>query len=225
MPLSTNAPFNEFGQSMVLRDIEQLYLLLNGAGTGSAGDGQTQDQAGAVNQEQDLSGLATTDYVDAAIAAISSPQSIGTYEVHAFGSITPSIGTFNASYSSSDGNAASSLSGNVFTAPQSGVYTIISRVSGYWGGAPNVNIMTTITRDSKSVPLKSTSATGNLGLPIFTVSGVAPVWTSFSENLDATASWTGLLVSGETITITHYFSATSDFSGSSNRLLISGICP
>lgn len=26
-PISTNAPFNEFGQSMILRDVEQLYLL------------------------------------------------------------------------------------------------------------------------------------------------------------------------------------------------------
>jgi hypothetical protein len=47
MPISTNAPFNEFGQSQILRDIEQLYLALNAAGTGSAGDGQTQDQSAA----------------------------------------------------------------------------------------------------------------------------------------------------------------------------------
>lgn len=45
MPISTNAPFNEFGQSQILRDIEQLYLALNAVGTGSAGDGQTQDQS------------------------------------------------------------------------------------------------------------------------------------------------------------------------------------
>jgi hypothetical protein len=74
MPISTNAPFNEFGNSMILRDIEQLYLALNGAGTGSSGDGQTQDQSEATSQDSgglpDLSGLATTDYVDAAIAGI-----------------------------------------------------------------------------------------------------------------------------------------------------------
>lgn len=71
MPLSTNAPFNEFGQSMILRDIEQLYLSMNGAGSGSAGEGQTQDQTVGVSQETgdsgglpDLSGLATIDYVD-----------------------------------------------------------------------------------------------------------------------------------------------------------------
>jgi hypothetical protein len=62
MPISTNAPFNEFGQSQILRDIEQLYLALNGAGAGAPGDGQTQDQSGAV--EQDLSGLALKTYVD-----------------------------------------------------------------------------------------------------------------------------------------------------------------
>lgn len=76
MPISTNAPFNEFGQSMILRDIEQLYLALNGAGTGSPGDGQTQDQSAATSQDSggvpDLSGLATTTYVDNAIAAIPS---------------------------------------------------------------------------------------------------------------------------------------------------------
>jgi hypothetical protein len=50
MPISTNAPFNEFGQSQILRDIEQLYLALNAAGTGSSGDGQTQDQSDPVSQ-------------------------------------------------------------------------------------------------------------------------------------------------------------------------------
>lgn len=70
MPLSTNAPFDEFGMSMVLRDIEQLYLKFNGAGTGSAGDGGTQDQTVGVTQDVDLSGYATTDYVDAAAQAI-----------------------------------------------------------------------------------------------------------------------------------------------------------
>jgi len=77
MPISTNAPFNEFGQSMILRDIEQLWLALNGAGTGGPGEGQTQDQSVGVSQETgdsagltDLSGLATTDYVDAALASI-----------------------------------------------------------------------------------------------------------------------------------------------------------
>jgi hypothetical protein len=47
MPISTNAPFNEFGQSQILRDIEQLYLALNARGTGSPGDAQTQDQSSA----------------------------------------------------------------------------------------------------------------------------------------------------------------------------------
>jgi hypothetical protein len=51
MPISTNAPFNEFGMSQVLRDIEQLYLALNGAGSGSSGDGQTQDQTAVTSQE------------------------------------------------------------------------------------------------------------------------------------------------------------------------------
>ena len=71
MPLSTNAPFSEFGQSMILRDIEQLYLSLNAAGSGSSGDGATQDQAQDVSQDSgegglsvDLSGLATTEYVN-----------------------------------------------------------------------------------------------------------------------------------------------------------------
>ena len=68
MPISTNAPFNEFGNSMILRDIEQLYLAMNDAGSGSPGDGQTQDQSEATSQYTgglpDLSGLATTSYVD-----------------------------------------------------------------------------------------------------------------------------------------------------------------
>ena len=61
MPISTNAPFNEFGQSMILRDIEQLYLALNGAGAGSPGDGQTQDQTAANSGETSpISGGGTT---------------------------------------------------------------------------------------------------------------------------------------------------------------------
>lgn len=35
-PISTNAPFTEFGNSMILRDIEQLYLLI-GQSTGDLG--------------------------------------------------------------------------------------------------------------------------------------------------------------------------------------------
>ena len=69
MPISTNAPFNEFGQSQILRDIEQLYLALNGAGDGAPGDGQTQDQSEDTSSDSgigiDLSGLALKTYVDA----------------------------------------------------------------------------------------------------------------------------------------------------------------
>jgi hypothetical protein len=71
MGLSTNAPYNEFGHSMVLRHLEQLDMALSGAGTGSSGDGATQDQQVGVSQNTgdsggvpDLSGLATIDYVD-----------------------------------------------------------------------------------------------------------------------------------------------------------------
>lgn len=79
MPLSSNAPFNEFGQSMILRDIEQLYLALGGVGSGSPGDGATQDQQEGVTQETgdggglpDLSQLAGLDYVNDAIATLNS---------------------------------------------------------------------------------------------------------------------------------------------------------
>jgi hypothetical protein len=51
MPLSSNAPFNEFGNSMILRDIELIWLTINGSGSGSSGDGQTQDQTEGVTQE------------------------------------------------------------------------------------------------------------------------------------------------------------------------------
>jgi hypothetical protein len=88
MPISTNAPFNEFGQSQILRDIEQLYLALNGAGSGGPGDGQTQDQTAVTSQESggvpDLSGLATVGYVDQSIAAIPTPSlySVGGLFLH-----------------------------------------------------------------------------------------------------------------------------------------------
>lgn len=226
MPISTNAPFNEFGQSMILRDIEQLYLALNGAGTGSPGDGQTQDQSAATSQDSggvpDLSGLATATYVDNAIAAI---PATATYDLHAFGNLTPSSGTNVASYTDTTGNAVASLSGNTFTVPASGVYTIVSRLFGNWGGAPPANLLTTITRDGASVPLKSTAASSAIGSPVFTVSGVAPVWTSYSQNLDATAVWTSRFTAGETISITHFFSAVASLSNVSNRLLVSGISP
>jgi hypothetical protein len=108
MPISTNAPFNEFGQSQILRDIEQLYLALNGAGNGAPGDGQTQDQTAATSQDSgglpDLSGLATISYVDESIAAIPGityPISIANGGTGATTSITAlrSLGSF--AYSSS----------------------------------------------------------------------------------------------------------------------------
>lgn len=101
--LSSNAPFNEFGQSMILRDIEQLYLSLNNAGRGSAGDGGTQDQATVADQNTgdsgglpDLSGLATTDYVDAVaqdiISQIPDSVSLGYYNSTVYS--TAGSGTF-----------------------------------------------------------------------------------------------------------------------------------
>lgn len=64
MPISTNAPFNEFGQSMILRDIENLYLIV-GAGqnpsagasdsvqpstVGSVGEGASQESQVPIDQ-------------------------------------------------------------------------------------------------------------------------------------------------------------------------------
>jgi hypothetical protein len=60
MPISSNAPFNEFGMSMVLRDIEQLWLSLNAPDTDAnsttgnissgPGEGQTQNDNNGVSQ-------------------------------------------------------------------------------------------------------------------------------------------------------------------------------
>jgi len=47
-PVSTNAPFTEFGQSMILRDIEMLYLLVNQS-TGDLGKQQIQSSDVAAN--------------------------------------------------------------------------------------------------------------------------------------------------------------------------------
>lgn len=54
MPISTNAPFNEFGNSMMQRDIEQLYLLIQPTGDGAAGEAQTQDVSQSETQNPDV---------------------------------------------------------------------------------------------------------------------------------------------------------------------------
>lgn len=230
MPISTNAPFNEFGQSMILRDIEQLYLALNGAGTGSPGDGQTQDQSAATSQDSggvpDLSGLATTTYVDNAIAAIpSSAPTLG----YLYGNGTVSLGgspfnTIDAAYSTISGSMSASLSGKTFTAPFTGIFTICSRLYVYFdrAGSPNANFqfLTSITppygtiSDVRAFPLLSFSATGL-------------VWTSVSSPIVPLATWTGYLTQGQTVTFTHNGNGTAaaDISGGSvtNTLLISGV--
>jgi hypothetical protein len=136
MPLSSNAPFNEFGNSMILRDIEQIWLTINGSGTGSAGDGQTQDQSAGVTQETgdsggqaDLSGLATTDYVDAAIADI---PSVADPLAIANGGTKPNGSTY---YSSGSGT---------FTVP-AGVNRVIAiLIGGGGGGAGNMSDVGTL---------------------------------------------------------------------------------
>jgi hypothetical protein len=72
MPLSTNAPWTEFGHSMVLRDIEQLWMAISaGNGSGLPGDGATQDKTLEMSQENgdgsgglDLSKYATLEDIN-----------------------------------------------------------------------------------------------------------------------------------------------------------------
>lgn len=164
MPISTNAPFNEFGQSMILRDIEQLYLALNGAGTGSPGDGQTQDQSAATSQDSggvpDLSGLATTTYVDQVAQDILSSIPTITYPI--------SIANGGTGSSSAEGakdafgglistrNGARFTSGSSSWTVPSGVKRILCVMVGGGGGAAGYD-----------------GSTGNLGY-IATSSGGSP---------------------------------------------------
>lgn len=225
MPISTNAPFNEFGQSMILRDIEQLYLALNGAGTGSPGDGQTQDQSEATSQDSggvpDLSGLATTAYVDAAISSI---PSASLYSVSAYGSFTPAFGINAVSYTTISGNASGNLtSSGVFTAPASGLYVVSARVFCTATATPRATMYSRIAFNSRSSPFALVTKSSDTGSLSFTVSGVAPVWSGNIFNLDATAVWAGVLSSGETITMSASFPISSSWGTAENFLYIAGI--
>jgi len=221
MPISTNAPFNEFGQSQILRDIEQLYLALNGAGSGGPGDGQTQDQSADTSQESggvpDLSGLATTEYVDAAVAAAAYTPSF--YYLHAYGDLTTSTGTFDAAYTTQSGNL--SVSGNDVIVPANGIYTVVSRlfvpVSG-WTSASTYTAYAILT-----MPYGSTNGSDSIEGLSFTVGGVSPVFSGRSNSLDGIATWTGYLSAGDTITMRHYVQDSTYVSGASNRLHISGV--
>jgi hypothetical protein len=221
MPISTNAPFNEFGQSQILRDIEQLYLALNGAGSGGPGDGQTQDQTAVTSQDSggvpDLSNLATIPYVDAAIA--NSAYTPTFYYLHAFGDITPSTGTSDAAYTTQSGNLT--VSGNDVVVPKNGIYTVVSRlflnVSG-WTSASGYTAYANIT-----MPYGSTNGSVTMESLIFTVSGVSPVFAGRGKNMDGTAVWTGYLRAGDTITLQNYVENSAYVSNASNRLHISGV--
>jgi hypothetical protein len=221
MPISTNAPFNEFGQSQILRDIEQLYLALNGAGNGAPGDGQTQDQTAVTSQDSgglpDLSNLATIPYVDAAIANAAYIPTF--YYLHAFGDITPSSGTSDAAYTTQSGNLT--VSGNDVVVPRNGIYTVVSRlfltVSG-WTSAGGYTAYANIT-----MPYGSTNGSVSMETLAFTVSGVSPVFSGRGKDMDGTAVWTGYLSAGDTITLRNYVESSTYVSNASNRLHISGV--
>lgn len=220
MPISTNAPFNEFGFSMVQRDLEQLYLALSAAGSGGPGDGQTQDQSAVSSQDSDalldLSAYATIAYADSLLAGIDSASAL---YLHAAGTVTPSSGTFDAAYSSQSGNM--SVSGNDFVAPFNGIYTVISRygttVTGVTTGV-GFQVGTTIT-----APYGLTSSNRNLETIAFTVGGVAPTYSNRASGLTPIAVWSGYLAAGDTISITHEVSDSTKIGTSYNQLHISGV--
>jgi hypothetical protein len=225
MPISTNAPFNEFGQSQILRDIEQLYLALNGAGSGGPGDGQTQDQTAVTSQDSggvpDLSNLATIPYVDAAIAAIpSSTQYL--LSIYGSGNVTASVGYISAAYSTTSGDV-SYLSGNVFTAPADGLYFCHSSLASTFSGTPNANhaISTVITPNTSPVTVSQGSA--GPGTKDFTVGGVYPTWITYQESVNVHAIWYGTLSAGQTLTIEHYFPSATKYTTGANLLNIAGI--
>jgi hypothetical protein len=227
--LSSNAPFNEFGQSMILRDIEQLYLALNNAGTGSAGDGGTQDQMVGASQGTgdsgglpDLSGLASIDYVNSAIADIPTPAQYSLCAIYGSGSVTASVGWVNAAYSTTSGDV-SSLSGNVFTAPADGLYFCHSSLAAGFSGAPTANhaIITKITPNTS--PVTASQGSAGPGTKDFTVGGVYPTWITYQESVNVHAIWYGRLSSGQTLTIEHNFPSATKYTTGSNLLNIAGI--
>lgn len=229
MPLSSNAPFSEFGQSMILRDIEQLYLTLNGAGTGSAGDGQTQDQDAAVTQTPDLSNFATVDYVDSAIGGIPqppTPQTVSFKYLSAYGAIGLSspFNDVDAAYSSSDGADAALLSGKTFTANASGIYTAVSalKVNFVRNASPSGNYQFTTTIDAPYGGVDSLGA-----FPFLNITATGLTWYSISMPIKAQAVWTGYLSAGQTLQFRHNGNGTSAADAGTtiyNYLNISGVC-
>lgn len=232
MPLSTNAPFNEFGQSMILRDIEQLWLAQSGGnGSGLPGDGATQDKTLEMSQENgdgsgglDLSKYATLDDLRRATGAPA--PSVTTGYLYASGTISlgTNFNTVDASYSSSSGSMTGALSGKTFTAPFSGIYTICSRISVTFNRSAAV-VASNIFSTTITPPYGTTADIRQVPFLNFTATGIA--WTSVSMSLTPNAKWTGYLAAGQTTVFTHggNGTASSDISGGTifNALLISAV--
>jgi len=72
MPLSSNAPFNEFGQSMILRDIEQLYLSISPGGDGGNQGGELGVSQDTLESEVFVEGSGSGDptIVDGAVTTV-----------------------------------------------------------------------------------------------------------------------------------------------------------
>jgi hypothetical protein len=201
MPISTNAPFNEFGQSQILRDIEQLYLALNGAGSGGPGDGQTQDQSAVTSQDSggvpDLSGLATIPYVDASIAGIPVAYFPYAYAYASMGSTGPS--TEYPSFTMYNG---AGVSGEYFTATHNGVYVVSAKSSCTVSLAAAPSAQQEYCTVVIDAPYGSTSGQGRVDFPNFTATGLT--WYSSAYSMQANAIWCGYLAAGESVRISVY---------------------
>lgn len=130
-PLSTNAPFTGFGQSMILRDIEQLYLLIGNMNGDLGNSGYATSKNGDLGKNGSSSAATVaTPSAPTRLLAVNANMNT-TYNINATAITVPvfinSINTLNAT-----------LSGSSIVIPQAGLYLIIANVSGFQGSSATV---------------------------------------------------------------------------------------
>ena len=125
-PLSTNAPFSNFGQTMILRDIEQLYLLIGNANGDLGNAGYTTKKDGDLGKNN-ATPATTSSSAQTALLAVNANMS-SSYSINATAITIPvSINSVNT--------LGATLSGSSIVIPQTGLYLIMAKVHGFQGAS------------------------------------------------------------------------------------------
>jgi hypothetical protein len=122
-PLSTNAPFSNFGQAMILRDIEQLYLLIGNQNGDMGNAGYSTKKDGDLGKNAVAN--AATSTATAAPTALLAVNS----NISGFTSINATPATISVAINTVN-TLGASIIGGAISVPTSGLYFITANVQG-----------------------------------------------------------------------------------------------